>query len=533
MILQGKNIVLGVTGGIAAYKAVDLCSKLVQAGAHVDVIMTEAALAFVTPLPFQTITQRPVSTDMFRLLDSTDMAHISLAKKADLVVIAPATANTISKLATGLADNLLTTTVLATTAPLVLAPAMDADMWAHAATLANVRTLEARGAVIIPPEEGRLASGRIGRGRLPATETILAAIRQTLGGRGPLAGMRVLITAGGTQEPLDPVRHLTNRSSGRMGYALAEAARDLGATVTLISAPTALGRVYGVRQVAVRTAEEMAVAVLGHRDVGGQRGNAEAAQVEVLLVAQVGDGEAADRLEVVRVARGHDRLHVRRAGRFAREIGLRDVGDVGAPIAVGGEVRVVRPDRTRARLHRQGQVADLRAGVVVVELARHAPAGGLEQRAERIAERGLPAVADVQRPGWVGRDELDQHLARAAGVRRPPAEGRPFREHPRHHRPSRLRRQAKIDESGPGHLGRLEQATAIGREQGVADRLGEIARLASRHARELQRDVRREIAVLGLLRPVELDLRQLGRGIAERAGRRLAHEGRQRLFLFT
>ena len=266
MILQGKNIVLGVTGGIAAYKAVDLCSKLVQAGAHVDVIMTEAALAFVTPLPFQTITQRPVSTDMFRLLDSTDMAHISLAKKADLVVIAPATANTISKLATGLADNLLTTTVLATTAPLVLAPAMDADMWAHAATLANVRTLEARGAVIIPPEEGRLASGRIGRGRLPATETILAAIRQTLGGRGPLAGMRVLITAGGTQEPLDPVRHLTNRSSGRMGYALAEAARDLGATVTLISAPTALGRVYGVRQVAVRTAEEMAVAVLGERE---------------------------------------------------------------------------------------------------------------------------------------------------------------------------------------------------------------------------------------------------------------------------
>ncbi len=265
MILEGKNIVLGVTGGIAAYKAVDLCSKLVQAGAHVEVILTEAALAFLTPLTFQTLTQRPVSVDMFKPLDTTDMAHISLAKKADLIVIAPATANTLAKLANGVADNLLTTTVLASTALLVLAPAMDADMWAHPATQANAATLRGRGAVIVEPEEGRLASGRMGRGRLPSTDTLLAAIRQTLGRQGPLAGLRVVVTAGGTQEPLDPVRHLTNRSSGRMGYALAEAARDRGAVVTLISAPTCLGRLSGVEYVPVRSAEEMAQAVLSRR----------------------------------------------------------------------------------------------------------------------------------------------------------------------------------------------------------------------------------------------------------------------------
>jgi phosphopantothenoylcysteine decarboxylase/phosphopantothenate--cysteine ligase len=265
MILQGKNVILGVTGGIAAYKAVELCSRLVQAGAQVDVIMTEAAQEFLTPLSFQTLTQHPVSTDMFKLLDSTNMAHISLANKADVIVIAPATANTLAKLALGLADNLLTTTVLASTAPLVLAPAMDADMWAHPATQGNAATLEARGAVIVPPEEGRLASGRIGRGRLPSTEVLMAAVRQTLGRHGPLAGLAVLVTAGGTQEPLDPVRHLTNRSSGRMGYALAESARDRGANVTLVSAPTALPAVPGLEHVAVRTAEEMGQAVLSRR----------------------------------------------------------------------------------------------------------------------------------------------------------------------------------------------------------------------------------------------------------------------------
>lgn len=274
MILQGKNVVLGVTGGIAAYKAVDLCSKLVQAGATVDVIMTEAATRFVTPLPFQTISARPVSVDMFQLLRDTEMAHISLAAKADVLVIAPATANTIAKLAHGLADNLLTSTALATTAPLVIAPAMDADMWANPLTQENVRRLRERGAVIVGPGHGRLASGRIGAGRLVSTEEILAAIRQTLGRNGPLAGLRVTVTAGGTQEPLDPVRYVGNRSSGKMGYALAEAARDEGAQVTLISAPTALSPVYGVEMVAVRTAAEMHEAVMGRLE-----------QTDILLMA--------------------------------------------------------------------------------------------------------------------------------------------------------------------------------------------------------------------------------------------------------
>ncbi|MBM3190212.1 MAG: bifunctional phosphopantothenoylcysteine decarboxylase/phosphopantothenate--cysteine ligase CoaBC [Chloroflexi bacterium] len=274
MILQGKNIVLGVTGGIAAYKAVDLCSKLVQSGATVDVIMTVAATHFVAPLTFQTISARPVSVDMFQLLRDMEMAHISLSAKADVLVIAPATANTIAKLAHGLADNLLTSTALATTAPLVIAPAMDADMWANPLTQENVRTLRERGAVIVGPGHGRLASGRVGAGRLVSTEEILAAIRQTLGRNGPLARLRVMVTAGGTQEPLDPVRYVGNRSSGKMGYALAEAARDEGAQVTLISAPTGLNPVHGVEMVAVRTAAEMHRAVMGRL-----------AQTDVLIMA--------------------------------------------------------------------------------------------------------------------------------------------------------------------------------------------------------------------------------------------------------
>jgi len=274
MILQGKNIVLGVTGGIAAYKAVDLCSKLVQAGATVDVIMTEAATRFVTPLPFQTISARPVSVDMFQLLRDTEMAHISLSAKADVLVIAPATANTIAKLAYGLADNLLTSTVLATTAPLVIVPAMDADMWTNPLTQENVRLLSERGAAIVGPGHGRLASGRVGAGRLVSTEEIMAAIRQTLGRNGALARLRVTVTAGGTQEPIDPVRYVSNRSSGKMGYALAEAARDEGAQVTLVSAPTGLNPVYGAEMVAVRTAAEMHEAVMGRLE-----------QTDVLIMA--------------------------------------------------------------------------------------------------------------------------------------------------------------------------------------------------------------------------------------------------------
>ena len=261
-VLKGKNIVLGVTGGIAAYKAVELASRLTQAGAIVDVIMTEAATRFVAPLTFQTITRRPVVTDMFALLQKTEIAHVSLAERADVVVIAPATANTIAKLAHGLADSMLTATVLATAAPLIIAPAMDAGMYENPATQANLALLRERGAVIVGPAYGRLASGKVGKGRLAAVREIMGTIRMVLGREGELAGRRVLVTAGGTREYIDFVRFIGNPSSGKMGYALAEAARDRGAEVTLISAPTALPKPVGVELVAVETAQEMRDAVL-------------------------------------------------------------------------------------------------------------------------------------------------------------------------------------------------------------------------------------------------------------------------------
>lgn len=262
MLLAQSHVVLGVTGGIAAYKSADLTSKLVQAGAQVDVVMTEAATHFVAPLTFQALTGRPVHVDPFRLLEQTEMAHLSLAWRANVLVIAPATANTIAKLAHGIADNLLCSTALACSAPLLLAPAMDAGMWEHPATQENLEVLRRRGAVIVGPGEGRLASGKVGRGRMAEVSELLGAIRLALGRGGPLSGRRVVISAGGTQEPIDPVRYVGNRSSGKMGYALAQAALDRGAEVLLVTAPTALPTPVGARRVDVGTAEEMRRAVL-------------------------------------------------------------------------------------------------------------------------------------------------------------------------------------------------------------------------------------------------------------------------------
>jgi phosphopantothenoylcysteine decarboxylase/phosphopantothenate--cysteine ligase len=262
MILKDRSVVLGVTGGIAAYKAAALCSQLVKAGALVDVILTQAAAEFVAPLTFQALTHRPVVTEMFSLLAETDIGHVSLAKRADLLVIAPATANTIAKLAAGMADNMLTTTVLATQAPILLAPAMESQMWANPLTQANLERLrQARGVALVGPAEGRLASGASGVGRMAEPEEILDAACWALGQEGPLKGRRVLVTAGGTREPLDPIRFLGNRSSGKMGYSLARAARDRGARVTLISTAEAPAP-YGTRLVPVETAAEMHRAVL-------------------------------------------------------------------------------------------------------------------------------------------------------------------------------------------------------------------------------------------------------------------------------
>ena len=262
MILKDKSIVLGVCGGIAAYKVAALCSHLVKAGAAVDVILTDAAREFVAPLTFQALTHRPVVTEMFSLLAETEIGHVSLAKRADLLVIAPATANTIAKLAAGLADNMLATTALATTAPILLAPAMESQMWSNPLTQANVARLrQVRDVTVVGPAEGRLASGARGVGRMAEPEDILDAACWTLGRQGPLAGRRVVVTAGGTREALDPIRFIGNRSSGQMGYALARAARDRGAAVTLISTVGAPG-LFGSLLVPVETAAGMYDAVM-------------------------------------------------------------------------------------------------------------------------------------------------------------------------------------------------------------------------------------------------------------------------------
>lgn len=261
-ILSGKHILLGVTGSIAAYKAADLASKLTQAGAQVDVILTAAAQQFITPLTFQSVTGRRAYTDADLWGNEAHVLHVGLGHTADLLVIAPCTANTLAKLAHGQADSLLTVTALAATCPLVLAPAMDGGMYDHAATQENLETLQARSAYLIDPAEGHLASGLTGRGRLPETPDLLGHLRLVLGRRGALAGKKVVITAGGTQEPLDPVRVLTNRSSGKQGYALAQAAVDAGAQVTLISTPVKLTPPVGVQVIAVETARQLLEAVL-------------------------------------------------------------------------------------------------------------------------------------------------------------------------------------------------------------------------------------------------------------------------------
>ena len=257
-ILSNKRILLGVTGSIAAYKAADLASKLTQAGAQVDVILTSAAEKFITPLTFQSVTGRRAYVDTDLWGNEAHVLHIGLSHSADLLVIAPCTANTIATLAHGQADTLLTVTALGMQSPLLIAPAMDGGMFDHPATQENIETLKKRGATFIGPAEGHLASGLSGVGRLLETAEIIGHIRLILGRNGLLAGKKIVVTAGGTQEPLDPVRVLTNRSSGKQGYAVAQAALDAGAQVILITTPTALTPPTGARVVHVETAKEQA-----------------------------------------------------------------------------------------------------------------------------------------------------------------------------------------------------------------------------------------------------------------------------------
>ncbi len=265
--LDQKNILLGVTGSIAAYKAADLASKLTQAGALVDVILTPASEKFVSPLTFQSVTGRPALTDADLWGAQAHVLHVGLGHSADILVIAPATANTLAKLAHGLADDLLVLAALSFGSgtpdhPLLIAPAMDGGMLSHPATQLNLETLHQRGALIIGPEAGHLASGLEAPGRMTEPAVLLGHIRHLLTRQGPLQGRRVVVTAGGTHEPIDPVRYITNRSSGKQGYALAQAALDKGAEVTLISSVTTLPVPAGAGHVVVSTAAEMQAAVI-------------------------------------------------------------------------------------------------------------------------------------------------------------------------------------------------------------------------------------------------------------------------------
>ncbi|MBN1565204.1 MAG: bifunctional phosphopantothenoylcysteine decarboxylase/phosphopantothenate--cysteine ligase CoaBC [Anaerolineae bacterium] len=290
-LFKDKRILLGVTGSIAAYKAVDLASKLTQVGALVDVIMTDAAQRFVLPITFSSVTGRPVYTSMWHSDTGgglpTHIAHVGLGEGADLFVIAPITANTIAKLASGLADDLLSVTALAAHCPTIIAPAMDGGMYQHPATQSNLHTLVKRGVTLIEPEVGRFASGMVGKGRFPDTLTLIGHIRRVLGREGALAGRKIVITAGGTREAIDPVRYITNHSSGKQGYALAQAALDVGADVILISAARNLPVPLGAALVPVNSAQQMCDVVLKYVD--GADALIKAAAVADFRPAQIAD----------------------------------------------------------------------------------------------------------------------------------------------------------------------------------------------------------------------------------------------------
>jgi phosphopantothenoylcysteine decarboxylase/phosphopantothenate--cysteine ligase len=323
-VLAGKRVTLGVTGSIAAYKAVALASALHQAGAVVDVAMTTDAQRFVLPLSFQAITHRPVFSDLWAPGIETDIAHVTLGRESAVIVVAPATANSIAKLVHGLADDPVSVTVLAARCPVIVAPAMDAGMFTHPATEQNVGILRQRGVIVVDPEEGHLASGLTGLGRLAAPESIFDIIRATLGATGDLAGCRVLVTAGGTQEPIDPVRYITNHSSGKMGYALAEAARDRGAEVVLVTTPTALRIPAALKTVTVRSALEMLDALA-----------AEYRRLDVLIMAAAVADFRVETRHAHKIKRGEHELDLRLVPNPDLLASTAEMGPPGRPVRVG------------------------------------------------------------------------------------------------------------------------------------------------------------------------------------------------------
>ncbi len=313
--LTGRAIILGVSGSIAIYKAVDLASKLTQAGALVDVAMTLEATKFVAPITFQSVTTRPAYFDMWNPGSDISELHVALARRAELMVIAPATATIIARLALGLAEDLVSLTALATKSRLIVCPAMDGNMWEHPATQAHVDTLWSRGVEMVGPEEGRLASGQRGTGRMSEVDKIMGAVRKAAGASGDLAGKKIVISAGGTHEAIDPVRFIGNSSSGKMGFALAEAARDRGASVVLVAGPVALTDPYGIRVIRVRSAAEMRDVIMP-----------ESADADVLVMAAaVADYQASEPVgeKIKREGREGLSLSLARTPDILAEVGTR------------------------------------------------------------------------------------------------------------------------------------------------------------------------------------------------------------------
>jgi phosphopantothenoylcysteine decarboxylase/phosphopantothenate--cysteine ligase len=281
--MQGKRILLIIGGGIAAYKSCELIRAIRRAGGSVTCVMTEGAGHFVTAMTLAALSENPVHTTLWDLKNEVEMGHIQLSRQADLVVVCPATANMLAKMAAGIADDLATTLILATDKPVMAVPAMNVRMWLNAATQANVGTLRARGITVIEPDEGEMACGEYGPGRLPEPVAVLDAIKGALRGPGPLTGRHVLVTAGPTHEAIDPVRYIANRSSGLQGFALADAAAQAGAKVTLIAGPVTLPTPYGVDRIDVESARQMAAAVDAVADVD-----------VAIMVAAVADWRVAD-----------------------------------------------------------------------------------------------------------------------------------------------------------------------------------------------------------------------------------------------
>jgi len=324
-LLVGRKILLGVTGSIACYKAVDLASKLTQAGALVDVVLSEAAQRFVSALAFASVTGRKAYVDADLWGVDSHLLHVALGRDTECVLIAPATAHTLAKLAAGHGDTLLCLAALATHAPLLLVPAMDAGMYEHPATQANLATLRERGALALGPAEGRMASGLVGIGRMLEPDEILGHLRQVLGRSGPLVGQTVLVTAGGTHEPIDPVRVISNRSSGRQGFALAQAAVDRGAEVTLITGPTALTTPIGVQRIDIGTAAEMQEAVLSRLET-----------TDVLLMAAaVADFRSEPADQKIKRAQGERTLILRPTDDILAQVGPRRKKSLRPRVVVG------------------------------------------------------------------------------------------------------------------------------------------------------------------------------------------------------